>query len=193
MRSREAEIVRFLIEHKNEELNIRVISKYMKMDYKNIYSIIKRLEKAGLIGIETFGSSSRIRLNRIIHQLLFEAELERRNEVIKDKNIAVMLTNFRRGLTSKLYVLLLFGSHAKKTHTKNSDIDLLFICADGIEDAFEKEVHRISRSLPLPLHPLVFSESQFTEMMHAKESNVGKEAIKNNVILYGIELYYELI
>ncbi len=40
---------------------------------------------------------------------------------------------------------------------------------------------------------MTFSESQFLDMIKAKDFNVGKEAMKNNVILYGIENYYELI
>jgi len=43
------------------------------------------------------------------------------------------------------------------------------------------------------LHPLVFSESQFIEMVNAKEPNAGQEALKNNIILYGIEQYYGLM
>src|SRR3989344_8578143 len=193
MRSKESTIIKFLIENKNEELNIRSISKYLKMDYKNVYSIIKRLEKGSLVKIETFGQSSRIKLNAIVHPLVFEAEFERRKEILKDKNLAVMLSNFKRAIKSKLYVLLLFGSYANKTQTKNSDIDLMFICPGGLEDAFEEEINRIARSIPLPLHPLVFSESQFIEMADARESNVGQEALKNNVILYGMEQYYEMV
>ena len=193
MRSKEPTIIKFLVEHKNEELNIRNISKAMKMDYKNAYSIIKRLEKASLVKIEAFGQSSRVKLNAIANPLIFEAEFERRKEVLKDKNLAVMLSSFKRGIKSKLYVLLLFGSYAKKTQTKSSDIDLMFICADGLEDAFEKDNNRIARSMPLPLHTIVFSESQFIGMINAKESNAGQEALKNNVILYGIETYYEMI
>ncbi|MBI4439850.1 nucleotidyltransferase domain-containing protein [Candidatus Woesearchaeota archaeon] len=193
MRSKESSVIKFLIEHKNEELNILKISKALKMDYKNTYSIIKRLEKASLVKIETFGQSSRVNLNEIAYPPVFEAEFERRKELLKDRNIAVMASNFRRGIKSKLYILLLFGSYAKKTQTKGSDIDLMFICADGLENAFEKEVSRIARSMPLPLHALVFSESQFIGMINAKEPNVGQEALKNNVILYGIEPYYEMV
>ena len=193
MRSKDSLIVKFLIENKNKELNILKISKSLKMDYKNIYSIIKRLEKASLVKIETFGQSSRVKLNAIVHPLVFEAEFERRNEILKDKNLAVMLSSFKRAIKSKLYVLLLFGSYAKKTQTKSSDIDLIVICPDGLEDAFEKDINRTARSMPLPLHPLVFSESQFIEMANAKEPNVGQEALKNNVILYGIEQYYEMM
>lgn len=193
MRSKESTIIKFLIEHKNEELNIFKISKAMKMDYKNAYSIIKRLEKASLVKIETFGQSSRVKLNDLVNPLIFEAEFERRKEILKDNNLAVMLSSFKRGIKSKLYILLLFGSYAKKTRTKSSDIDLMFICHDGLEDALEKDVSRIARSMPLPLHPLVFSESQFIEMINAKEPNVGQEALKYNVIMYGIEQYYEMI
>ena len=193
MRSKDSSIIKFLIENKNEELNILKISKSLKMDYKNVYSIIKRLEKASLVKIETFGQSSRVKLNAIVHPLIFEAEFERRKDILKDKNLTVMLSSFKRAIKSKLYVLLVFGSYAKKTQTKSSDIDLMFICADGLEDAFEKNINRAAHSMPLPLHPLVFSESQFIEMVNAKEPNVGQEALKNNVILYGIEQYYGMM
>ena len=193
MRGKESTVIRFLIEHKNEELNILNISKALKMDYKNIYSIIKRLEKLALVKLETFGQSNRVKLNKIVHPILFEAEFERRKEILKNKNLTVMLSSFKRAIKSKLYILLLFGSYAKKTQTKSSDIDLMFICPDGFQNNFEKNVNMISRSMPLHLHPLVFSESQFSEMINAKEFNVGKEALKNNVILYGIEPYYRMI
>jgi len=193
MRSKESTIIKFLIENKNEELNIRSISKSLKMDYKNIYFIIKRLEKGLLVKIETFGQSSRVKLNTTFHPLIFEAEFERRKEILKDKDLTVMLSNFKRAIKSKLYVLLLFGSYAKGTQTKSSDIDLMVICPNGLESDFEKNINRTAGSMPLPIHPLVFSEIQFIEMANTKEPNVGQEAIKNNVILYGIEQYYGLI
>ena len=161
------------------------------MDYKNTYSIIKRLEKESVIKLETFGHSSRIKLVSQMHPLIFEAEHNRRKELLKDKNLVVMLNDFKINLKSKCYVLLVFGSYAKKTHTKNSDIDMMFIVPN--ENSFEKEINQVARSLPLPIHYLVFSEKQFLEMIDAKKSNVGQEALKNNIILYGIETYYEMI
>ncbi len=193
MRNKDAIIIRYLIENKNEELNILKISKELRMDYKNVYSIVKRLEKELLVKLESFGQSSRVKLISQVHPLIFEAEYNRRKELLKDKNLAVMLNDFKNALKSKCYMLLIFGSYAKKTQTKNSDIDLMFIVPDGKEELFEKDVHRAARSLPLPIHYLVFSEKQFLDMNNAKESNVGQEALKNNIILYGIETYYEMI
>ena len=193
MRNKDAVIIRYLIENRNKELNILRISKELKMDYKNAYSIVKRLEKELLVKLESFGQSSRVKLISQVHPLIFEAEYSRRKELLKDKNLAVMLNDFKNAIKSKCYVLLVFGSYAKKTQTKSSDIDLMLIVPDRKEELFEKEAHKAASSLPLPIHYLVFSEKQFLEMKYAKESNVGQEALKNNIILYGIEAYYEMI
>jgi len=193
MRNKDAAIIRYLIEKKNEELNILTISKAVRMDYKNVHSIIKRLEKKSLVTLESFGQSRRVTLVSQMHPLIFEAEYNRRKELLRDKNLAVMLNELKKAAPSKCYVLLMFGSYAKKTQTKSSDIDLMFIIPDGTEEPFEKDISQAARSLPLPLQYLVFSEKQFLDMTHAKQSNVGQEALKNNIILYGIETYYEMI
>ena len=193
MRNKDVTIVKYLIEKKNEELNIRIMSKELGMDYKNVYVIIKRLEKGSIIRLEPFGQSSRVKLISQVHPLIFEAEYNRKKEILKDKNLAVMLNNFKDALKSKWYILLLFGSYAKKTQTKNSDIDVMLIVPDGKEDLCEKDADRAARSLPLQIHILVFSESQFLEMLQTKQSNVGQEALKNNIILYGGQIYLQLL
>ena len=193
MRAKESLVVKFLIENSFRELNILSISKALKMDYKTAYSIIKRLENISVVRLESFGHSRRVKLNLVVHPLLFEAEFERRKEILRDKNLAVMLRNFKRGIKSKSYVLLLFGSYAKKTYNKNSDIDLMFICPTGLENNLEKDVNKVASSMPLPIHHYVFSESQFLDMINAKEPNVGQEALQNNIILCGIEQYYEMM
>lgn len=192
MRNKDVIILKHLIEKKNEELNILKISKALRIDYKTIYSIVKRLEKESIIKLESFGQSNRIKLILQIHPLIFEAEYNRRKELLKNKNLAVMFNSFKNTIKSKLYILLVFGSYAKKTQTKNSDIDLMFIVPNGKEELFERDVDITARTLPLPIHHLVFSEKQFLEMVYARESNVGKEALKNSIILYGIENYYEM-
>jgi len=193
MKSKNSAIIQYLIENKNEELSILAISKNLKMDYKNIYFIIKRLENELLIKLEHFGQSNRVKLIPQMHPLIFEAEYNRKDEVLKNKNLAVMLKDIKSSLTSSYFILLLFGSYTKKKQNKKSDIDLMFIVSDDKEEQFEKEVKQSLTLLPLPIHYLVFSEQEFLEMISAKELNVGKEALKYNIILYGIELFYELM
>ena len=57
----------------------------------------------------------------------------------------------------------------------------------------EKSIHHIASLNPLKLHLNLFKESEFIAMKKSKEFTVGSEAIKNNIILYGTEQYYELI
>jgi predicted nucleotidyltransferase len=191
MRDKESIVINYLISNKNKELNIKNLSYFLKIDYKNIYNIIKRLEKKKVIFLEKFGNSSKIKLIQKINPIIYQSEFERRNKILKNKNILVMLNNFKKEISTNFFSILLFGSYAKGTQSKKSDIDLIFIFPN--EDMYEEEVIKISQIMPLNLHTLVFSEKQFLEMMHSQESNVIKEALEYNVILYGIEYYYELI
>lgn len=192
MRSKEVEIIRLLIENREKELSIHQIATLLKKDYKNAHNIVSRLSNMQLVKLQTFGKSHRVILPNKVHPLLFEAEYLRRNELLRNKGIAVMYDSFR-GMYSKLYVLLVFGSYAKKTQTKYSDIDLMFIVPEAAEEKMEKEIQSIAVTLPLKIHVNIFKESDFNAMKNSKEITVGSEAIKNNIILHGIEPYYEMV
>ena len=131
-------------------------------------AIVKRIEKERLVALQPFGRAYKIILANTVHPLLFEAEFTRRAETLKNKDFRVMSEYFRR-LPSKLFILLLFGSHAKRTQRNGSDIDLMFIVPNHVEP----EVDPAQR----PRIP----------------DRIGQEAMMHNIILYGIESYYELI
>lgn len=192
MKGKEVEIIQALIENKHKELSISQTAKLLKKDYKNIHNIISRLAKMSLVSLQPFGKSHRIMLCNKLHPLIFEAEYNRSNRLLKDKNIAVMLDYFKK-LSSKMYILLVFGSYAKKANTKHSDIDLMFIIPDAAEDRMEKEIQSTAKMIPLNIHVNIFTESEFKAMKNSKETTVGSETIKNNIILHGIELYYEMM
>ena len=186
---KETSIIKALIENKGD-MNISRVAKIAGKDYKTAHTIVKRIEKAGILKIRNFGKSAKIELINSPNPLIFQAEYERREELLKNKNIRVMLESFLSGLKTRLFILLLFGSHAKKTAKKDSDIDLLFIVPGDTED---KKINSIADTIPLDLHINVFSESEFIEMKNSKKITVGSEAIEKNIILHGIETYYELI
>jgi predicted transcriptional regulator len=184
--ARSTDIIKYLIE--NKETNINQVSTGLKLDYKNTHNLIKRLEEEEIISIKSFGKASQVTLSQKPHPLLFQAEHERRQSLSKD--LKMIEEYFSRNLNTKFYVLLLFGSFAKKTHNKNSDIDLLFVIPNN---ASEEEIYRVVGMLPFKLHLNIFSEKEFLAMKNSKIPTVGSEAIKNNVIMHGIETYYELL
>jgi predicted nucleotidyltransferase len=193
MKDRNVDVIKYLIENGAKDVNILGMAKAIKMNYKNAFNIVKRLEKEKLVILKKFGASNKIELNKTVHPIIFEAEYMRRKGLLRNKNILVMLDNIKKDMGSMLYVLILFGSYVKKTQTEKSDIDIMFIVPDGTDEKFERKIHQIIKLIPLPIHHMAFSESQFFDMINAKEFNVGKEAMKNNIILFGIENYYEML
>lgn len=192
MKSNDVDVLKLLIENKERELNISQIATLLRKDYKNAHNIVTRLSKMQLVQLQPFGKSYSVHLVNQLHPLLFEAEYTRKAALLRNKNIAVMVDSFK-AMRSKLYVLLIFGSYAKKTETKHSDIDLMFIVPDAAEEKMEKEIQNIAHTLPLKIHMNIFKESDFKAMKNSREVTVGSEAIKNNVILHGIESYYEIL
>ena len=193
MISKEVDVVKYLLEHKGEELNMRSLAKGLKIDYKNIHTMVKRLQKKGIITLEPFGRSYKILLSNTCSPIVFDAEYTRRKETLKDKNMRTLVDYFQRNVKSRFYCMLLFGSHAKGTQTKHSDIDILFIVPDDKEDQMERSIQSVTSLIPLKLDVHIFKEKDFIAMKNSKETTVGSEAIQNNIILHGIEPYYELL
>ena len=182
-------VLRHLLETRGREQSIRQIAQATRTDYKNTYLAVKGLVREKAVSVEQFGHSKRVRLARLSPALM-AAEVERREALLADKGLAVMLDQLMRDLGTSLSVLLLFGSYAKKTQRKGSDIDLMLIVPDGREEQSEKKLHASLSLLPLPVHALVFSESQFRRMLSSEGQNVVKQAVACAVILHNIESYY---
>lgn len=187
------DVISYLLKNKGKDANIRQIAMGLKIDYKNAHNIVKRLWKKDILELKTFGKSLKVTLIDKNDPLILAAEHSRREDLLKDKTFKVVLDNFTRNMKSKFYVLLLFGSHAKGTSTKHSDIDLFFIVPNGLADKYEAEIQSIASLLPFQLHLNIFEEKDFLAMKDSKQFTVGSEAIKNNILLHGIESYYEMI
>ena len=187
MKDKNIEVLKVLIERSEEQININRLSKILRIDYKNTYNIVKRLSKDGLVSLKKFGKAINCILNKKNHPLIFEAEHARRNEVVKNNNIKLLQEKLNR-LPFSLAALI-FGSYAKKKTGKGSDIDLLLVC----EKERIKEVESTVSLIPLKIHLTTITPEEFIKMAKSKEFSIVSEAIKNNIILVGIEDYYRLI
>ncbi|MGZ7043763.1 MAG: nucleotidyltransferase domain-containing protein [Methanobacterium sp.] len=180
-------LIRALIENEGQNISIAQLSKRSGMDYKNVYNSVKQLEKEGLLTLERFGNALNCILNKKIHPIIFEAEFERRKNLLTDKNLQILYKKLKSLNFS--FIALIFGSYAKGTSSKGSDIDLMVIG----EKNREKEIERIISLLPLNIHFVFLNYGEFLGMGRSKEFTVVSEAMKRNIILIGIEDYYRLI
>ncbi len=183
-------IIRLFLSNKKKEFTIRAIAKETLIEYKAAYLAIQELIEQGIVNAKKAGQSTLCSLNtKAFNRIIFQAEEERKEELLKNKDMASLNSYFKE-IRSPFFILLLFGSYAKRAERKKSDIDLLLIT--DIE-AVKKEIYEKSKLIPLDIHLIDFSSKEFLSMLKTTEFNVGKEAFYNNIILFGIEDYYRLI
>ncbi len=183
-------ILELMLSNHKKEHNINEISKETGLNYRLTYEEIIKMEQEGLIKTENKGKSRYSRLDIESDPQLFAfIESRRAEKVMKKKQFKVIMQELKK-LKTKLYVLILFGSHAKRTANRRSDIDLLFVAEDA--DNFERDVQRVTKILSYPLHINVIDQDMWNEMVKEKD-NVVTETIKNHIVLHGAESYIELI
>jgi len=179
------EILKLLIENQDEIYSIRKLSQIRNINYKSAYNAIKQLEKEEIINCEKIGNTTSCKFNKRFNQSVFIVEFLRRKEFLKNKNFKVIYNDLKK--IESLFIVLIFGSQVKGTHTKNSDINILIIADDA------REIESKLSLIPLRLHIITISIKELMSMAKSKEFTVVSEAIKNNIILIGIEDYYRLL
>ena len=183
----ENKIIALFLEDKKPK-TIRGIAKHIHADYRITHTAAQRLLKKKILFGEIIGKSMLCTLNNSFLGIeVYTAEAQRKDSVLKKGQLQFAYKEIMTKVGTGLFVLLLFGSYAKRKQTKTSDIDLLFI---SNEAQFEEKITRITSLLPLKIHALVFTEEEFIRMKNAKKRNIAQEVIENNVILYGTETYY---
>ena len=185
----ENKIIKYFIENRTMP-TIRELAKNLKLDYKIVHTASLRLVNKRILTLLKVGKSSQLSFADRLSKEVFQVEFERGIKRMENKDIKILYKTICTKISSVNFILILFGSYAKNNFNKKSDIDLIFI-VPSLD--FEKRVENILSVLPLKIHYFVFTEEQFLGMKNSREPNLVKEAIKNNIILYGIEQYYNLM
>ena len=198
-------IVGLLRKNLGKGFTILEISKLLKIGYRPAYNHVAELEKIKAINTKRVGSAKQCSLNlenaQSLH-FLQEIDLARKEELYKSNQklksiLENILSKITHQITSSLHSIILFGSHAKGTATKSSDIDLLFIVSNikdkSVRDTIERECASYQHSYNVKISPLITNMEEFKKMLKSKEINVGKEAKEYGIALYGSEQFWRLI
>tara|TARA_Y100000310_G_C20490674_1_gene719049 strand:- start:166 stop:720 length:555 start_codon:yes stop_codon:yes gene_type:complete len=174
------ELLKILIEDKDKKFSIRKLSLIRKINYKSAYLAIKKLEE---VKRENLGNTTLCSFKNILTPLTFQVEFERRQKTLKNKDLNIIYSRLKE--LNFPFIALLFGSQLKNP-TKHSDIDILIITEN-------KEINQTLQLIPLNIHQTIISYKEFIQMTKSKEFSVVSEANKKNIILIGIESYYQLL
>ncbi len=180
-------ILKYLIENK-ESQSIRDISKKLKIDYKNTFQTINKI--GHLIEKNKIGNTHAIKSNLILSEEIYTIEKKRQELFLKKHPKLSLIKKDIEKINYPFFIILIFGSTIKNINNKFSDLDLCII-SDNKEKK-EKLIQKLNLlSMKIELHN--FTTKEFLSMIEKKQPDISDEIIKNNIILYGIENYYNLI
>ncbi len=185
MANEKLNILKFLIESTGQEFSIRQLAKARKINYKSAYQNIMTLEKERIVQIKKQGNISLCSFNQNFNENVYLVEYYRRSNLLKNKNFKILYNRLQN--LNQQFILLLFGSFVKKANSKHSDIDLLLI--SDKPKVVENEIDL----LPLNIHLTSITYKDFETMLESRKLTVVSEAIKNNILLFGIEDYYRMM
>ena len=126
---------------------------------------------------------------------------DRKEELYKEnprlKIVDGLISKLTEKFMSEIHSIVLFGSYAKGTATKQSDIDLLFIVSNIkdkiLRESIERESASYQYSYNIKISPLITDIEEFKKMLKSKELNVGKEIKEYGISLLGHEIFWRII
>ncbi|MEK6886292.1 MAG: nucleotidyltransferase domain-containing protein [Nanoarchaeota archaeon] len=172
-------------------LTFKEIKKLSRQNSNNaVQKTIKDFLKDNILNKEKAGNVIIYSLN--LNSSLTLAYLNLLNEE-KIKNFQPIINNLKTSLLKKTasFILLIFGSYAKKTQKDTSDIDIAVITENKknlipiLESFKRRELKKIDYHM--------FTEEEFKEMLKEEQENLGKQIYKNSIICHGYITYINLI
>ncbi len=172
--------------------NIKEIAHNKSDNY--VHTVLKRFVASDILREEKIGNSiayslqnNTISLNTIGFIAEYNATISKH---IPHKNIQTIIDK----LKTVFYILIVTGSYAKKKQKNTSDLDIVIICDNKQEpNALLAQIKLEAELLTPEIHPYVFTQEQFHQMLTTKEENYGKEIARNNLIITGGKEYYSIL
>jgi len=121
---------------------------------------------------------------------IYNAEKKRTEQFILKNPKLRIVKSYIEEVNYPFLIVLVFGSYVMGTNTTGSDIDICVIVDNNEKLKILLEKLRLF-ALPLEIHD--FTTAQFNSMIEKKQNNLGNEIVNKNIILYGVENYYNLV
>jgi hypothetical protein len=168
-------IIRAFLEN-NSPKTIKDISKVIRADYRITHTATQRLVTENILLSTRIGPAHLCRLNpqHLGIDILY-AEEERKNDLLKDKNLKQLHKDILTNLETVLFVLLYVRSRVPGVH-------LVFI---SNEPQFKKKVENVVNNIPLQIHTEVLTEQEYIQINQNGH-------YQNRVALHNTESYYAL-
>ncbi len=180
-------ILNYLGKNPEKEFTMHELSKILKIPYATFYRKILNIQD--MLIIKVVGNSKVIRLdreNKIIQSYLTISSEEEKKEFLKNRPLIRIIGDE----LDTDDVVLIFGSYALGKESEKSDMDIMIINKSGkrtISFSKYETIHDIE------INPLFFKEKEFKTMIKETNENVGKQVLKNHIVLNNPKRFWEVV
>lgn len=186
------EVVALLWQNPERTFTINEITKQLDGTYSYINKVILRLIKERVILKQTVGHAFLCSLNKEAEKtkaLLLLAEITQKEEYLaKHKNLQLLFEDLLKELPKTVISIILFGSYAKETFSKESDIDILILTTKK-EGIIIPHLRKIQAVHGKNISPLILTRKEFQER---KSEALIKEILKHHIILISAEQFLQV-
>jgi predicted nucleotidyltransferase len=180
-------IINHLGKNMKKTYTLHGLSQELDIPYASFYRTVQKM--TDVLDVKVVGKSKTIRLqtkNPIVTSYLAVSSDEEKKEFLNKQPIIKKIWS---ELDTK-DIVAVFGSFAKRKVTAKSDIDILIINKDGQKSLpFSKYELLYKRKI----NPLFITKREFKSMLKDEEENVGKQALKNHIILNNPEGFWKCV
>jgi len=171
-----------------KEITIKKIMKKSGLSYEPVHRIVNSLAEKKLISYKKFGKTFVCSLNfekEDIKTAFFFYAKERLKEF--SKNNRIVFNALSKVNDENIDFLAIFGSYAKGTQTKDSDLDVL--CVSYNKKGDESNIKSLKYETNLEFAPVVIPKIEFKKIK--KENEIfWSDLVKFGIIFKGYELFY---
>jgi len=183
-------ILKLFYNNHNTPLHLREIARETKRNESSISRHLNNLVKRGVL---KFSKEANLKKFSIIKKQipsifpLFDEEKLENLPLLRKEAIKIYLNKLKK----KPVLVVVFGSTAKETFRKDSDIDILKISSAKDED--EKARDYVNAQTGLKLQVLNLTEEQFKKELKMKEDYVVQSALNVGFPVFNAKYYYEAL
>ena len=184
------DILRLFYSEKTK-LHLREIAKRTKLNENSAYRFLNVLEREGILRSEKQGNLKlfSLRRNKLVYAILCFFDIERYEKLFHLRKTAI--SAYMESLPKQPVFAILFGSTAKETYRKDSDIDILLISNEKINT--EKAEESASALTTLKVSTFQMNYRNFLKELKMHNDYVVQSAIESGYPLINHIHYYEVL
>ena len=183
-------ILRLFYENKKASVHLREIARKTRLYANSATRFLDQLEKEGLIASQKDGNLKKYSIikSEKLNNIFASFDIERLNNLPLARKRAI--SYFLDKLPERPVMVVLFGSTAKETFRKDSDIDLILVVNRKIDLGKAKDYVDAQEGIKINCFQITYEE--FLKEVKLKEDKVIQSALNTGYPIFNQMLFYEV-